>query len=175
MKKDTLWKDYMRYAGEKKAMPKFQKYYRKAQNASNVILKLFYKCLLVYFRSKNLVELGVDNKIGGGLYIGHPYAITINPNAIIESNCNIHKGVTIGQENRGKRKGTPVIGNDVYIGINSTIVGNITIGDDVLIAANTFVNKDIPSHSIVIGNPCIIKPRSDSMATEGYINNRCSM
>ena len=40
----------------------------------------------------------------------------------MEENCNIHKGVTIGQENRGKRKGTPVIGDEVWIGINATIV-----------------------------------------------------
>lgn len=174
MEKDSLQKDYMRYANKKNEMPKFQKYYRKAQNANNVISRNFYKCLLKYFRSKNLIELAANCKIGDGLYIGHPYAITINPKAIIGSNCNIHKGVTIGQENRGKRKGTPVIGNDVWIGINSTIVGNITIGDDVLIAANTFVNKDIPSHSIVFGNPCVIKPCVDSKATESYINNRCN-
>lgn len=175
MKNDSLRKDYMRYAGKKNEMPKFQKYYRKSQSANNVILRIFYKCLLKYFRSKNLVELAANCKIGDGLYIGHLYAITINPKAIIGSNCNIHKGVTIGQENRGKRKGTPVIGNDVWIGINSTIVGNIKIGDDVLIAPNTFVNKDIPSHSIVFGNPCVIKPFTDSSkATESYINNRCS-
>lgn len=107
---------------------------------------------------------------GEGLYIGHPYCITINPKAVFGKNVNIHKGVTVGQENRGKRKGVPTIGNEVWIGINSTIVGNITIGDDVLIAPNTFVNRDIPSHSIVFGNPCIIKP-SDH-ATEGYINNK---
>lgn len=83
---------------------------------------------------------------------------------------NIHKGVTIGQENRGERKGTPVIGDEVWIGINSTIVGAIHIGNDVLIAPNAFVNCDIPDHSIVFGNPCIIKPKNN--ATEGYINNK---
>ena len=77
--------------------------------------------------------------------------------------------MTIGQENRGVRKGTPTIGNKVWIGINSTIVGKITIGDDVLIAPNSYVNRDIPSHSIVFGNPCIVKYREN--ATENYINN----
>lgn len=82
---------------------------------------------------------------------------------------NFHKGVTIGAENRGKRKGTPVIGNNVWIGINATIVGKITIGNDVLIAPNTLVNFDVPDHSIVVGCPGIIK--SVPNATEGYINN----
>ncbi len=85
-------------------------------------------------------------------------------------NINISKGVTNGQENRGKRKGVPIIGNDVWIGANATIVGKITIGDDVLIAPNSYVNIDVPSHSIVLGNPCIIK--QSEHATESYINNR---
>ena len=82
----------------------------------------------------------------------------------------MHKGVTIGQENRGNRKGVPTIGNSVWIGINATVVGNITVGDDVLIAPNTFVNCDVPSHSIVMGNPCIIKHCDN--ATASYIERK---
>lgn len=111
-----------------------------------------------------------SNPIGGGIYLGHAYNITINPNTRIGRNCNIHKGVVIGQENRGVRKGVPTIGNEVWIGINAAIVGNITIGDDVLIAPNTYVNRDIPSHSVVYGNPCIIKHRD--CATEDYVSNK---
>lgn len=70
----------------------------------------------------------------------------------------------------GGRQRTPVIGNEVWIGINAAIVGKVTIGDDVLIAPNSYVNCDVPSHSIVFGNPCIIKHREN--ATEGYINRR---
>ena len=69
----------------------------------------------------------------------------------------------------GGRRGTPVIGNRVYIGLNSTIVGGISIGDDVLIAPNTFVNEDVPSHSIVIGNPCKIISKAN--ATEEYVKH----
>ena len=113
--------------------------------------------------------LSPKTKVSGGLYIGHPYNITINPNAVIGKNVNIHKGVTIGQENRGKRKGCPTISDNVWIGINATIVGNIKIGTDVLIAPNAYVNFDVPDHSIVIGNPGIIK--NVKFATKDYINN----
>lgn len=75
----------------------------------------------------------------------------------------------IGRENRGKRKGAPILGNKVWVGINSAIVGNVTIGDDVQIAPCSYVNCDAPSHSIVFGNPYIIKHRDN--ATEGYNNN----
>jgi serine O-acetyltransferase len=48
------------------------------------------------------------------------------------------------------------------------VVGKIEIGNDVLIAPNTYVNFDVPSHSIVVGSPGIIIPREK--ATEGYVN-----
>ena len=120
-------------------------------------------------KNKRGIEISYSTQIGKGLYLGHAYNITINPKTIIGENCNIHKGVTIGQENRGDRRGTPVIGNKVWIGVNATIVGNIVIGDDVLIAPNAYVNCNVPNHSVVFGNPCIIKARDN--ATEGYINN----
>ena len=169
MENYLLQRDYKRYVS-KSDMPKFQYYFRKAQ-ASHGILKFIYRVLLRHYKKKNCVEMFYGIDVGAGLYIGHPYAITINENAVIGQNCNIHKGVTIGQENRGKRKGVPIIGNYVWMGVNSTIVGKIHIGDDVLIAPNTFVNCDVPSHSVVFGNPCIIKQKE--YATKEYINNIC--
>ena len=151
-------------------LPKFLIYFRKTQEAHNPILKLLYKFMFVYYRNKNHIEMSSDMKIGEGLYVEHPFCITINPAAIIGKNVNIHKGVTIGQENRGVRKGVPTISDEVWIGINSTIVGAVHIGTDVLIAPNTYINCNIPDHSIVLGNPCIIKHKDN--ATEGYINNR---
>lgn len=153
----------------KKNPPIYQYWYRKCQNTTSLINTLFNICLrLSSFIYK--CEIPAKAKIGPGLYIGHPFCITINPKVTIGKNCNIHKGVTIGQENHGPRKGAPSIGDGVWIGVNVTIVGNIIIGDDVLIAPNSYVNCDVPSHSIVFGNPCIIKHKEN--ATEGYINNR---
>ena len=102
--------------------------------------------------------------------MGHAFNITVNPSAEIGRKCNIHKGVTIGQENRGKRKGAPTIGDDVWIGVNATIVGSIKVGSDVLIAPGAYVNCEVPDHSIVLGNPCKVVPCKN--ATEGYINRR---
>ena len=160
--------DIARYGKDAGEMKLFHKYFRKSQTVKNKFLSLYYRYRFKRIKQKYGLEIAYTTEIGKGLYLGHPYNITINPNAIIGENCNIHKGVVIGQENRGRRKGTPVIGNKVWIGINAAIVGNITIGDDVLIAPNSYVNCDVPSHSIVFGNPCIIKSREN--ATEDYIN-----
>lgn len=124
--------------------------------------------MLKYYREKYGLEIPPETRIGKGLYLGHAFNITINGDSIIGENCNIHKGVVIGRVNRGERKGCPTLGNMVWVGINAAIVGKITIGDDVLIAPNSYVNVDIPSHSVVFGNPCIIKHREE--ATKGYIN-----
>lgn len=150
-------------------MPLFQVVMRKCASSTGV-MQIFWRIVYKYLCSKRGIEIAWNAKIGYGLYIGHAYCITINPRARIGNNCNIHKGATIGQENRGKRKGCPTIGNEVWIGINAMICGNITIGDDVMIAPNSFVNCDVPSHSIVYGNPCIIRHRDN--ATDNYIINR---
>lgn len=162
--------DCKRYEGGGNEPPKFQKYFRLLQEKPCYAKYILYKILYKHYRLKNMIEISENTNIGKGLYFAHAFSITINPQAIIGENVNLHKGVTIGQENRGKRKGCPTIGNCVWIGVNSTIVGKITIGDDVLIAPNTYVNCDIPSHSVVFGNPCIIKHMEN--ATEDYINHK---
>ena len=142
--------------------------YRQYFISKSKIIKFLYKVIFRLIASRRGIEISLKNEIGKGLYLGHAYNITINPDVHIGCNCNLHKGVVIGQENRGPRKGVPVIGNCVWIGINAAIVGHIVIGDDVLIAPNTYVNCDIPSHSVVFGNPCVIKSRD--WATQDYIN-----
>ncbi len=152
---------------EKVSPPKFWKYYRKQRESRFRFVRRHYRRLFVKECKKNLIEISAY-QIGGGLFINHPYLITINKGAVLGWNINLHKGVTIGQENRGVRKGAPMIGDNVWIGVNATIVGKIRIGNDVLIAPNAYVNCDVPDHSVVFGNPCIIKHRDN--ATEGYIN-----
>lgn len=57
-------------------------------------------------------------------------------------------------------KGDTIIGNDVWIGMDATIMPGITIGDGAIIAANSVITKDVPPYTIVGGNPAIeIKKR----------------
>ncbi len=62
----------------------------------------------------------------------------------------------------------PIIGDNCYLGANSIVVGGVKIGNDVLVAPEAFVNFDVPSNSIVIGNPGKIILR-DSSPTQKYI------
>lgn len=143
---------------------RYMYWWRKASEKQS----FFNKLILYRYSRKYGLEISTTAQIGEGLYLGHPYNITVGGGVVIGKNVNLHKGCTIGRENRGKRVGVPTIGNNVAVGINSTIVGNIVIGDDVMIAPNTFINFDVPSHSVVVGNPGVIHEREN--ATQSYVN-----
>ena len=139
-------------------------FFRMAQQSPSLLTRV----ILLWMGRKFGLEISTSAQIGPGLYLGHPYNITVAEGTVIGKNVNLHKGCTIGREYRGRRSGVPTIGDCVYVGIGAVIVGGITIGDDVLIAPNSFVNFDVPSHSVVIGNPATIHPRNS--ATESYVN-----
>lgn len=148
---------------------RYLKLLRRTQSCKNRLLRKILNGRLILLGRKTHIQIPAATKIGRGLYIGHCGPVVINPKAEIGMNCNIAIGVTIGQENRGRREGAPKIGNKVWIGTNAVIVGAVTIGDEVLVAPNSFVNFDVPPRSIVIGNPARVIPSEN--AVEGYINH----
>ncbi len=172
-------KDLYRYYGEdgepflkKVFRPLELKYislFRKANKCKFLPLKLCYVFMLMLLSYKTQIQIPARTSIGEGFYIGHLGRIIINPEARLGKNVNVSTGVIIGMENRGKRKGAPQISDNCWIGANAVVVGNIKIGSDVLIAPLTFVNFDVPDHSVVIGNPGKIIPKEN--ATKEYICN----
>lgn len=146
---------------------RYMVYFRLAQATKNKFIRVFFEYKLFRLCRKYGIEIKTSTQIGDGFVMTHPYNITISPYATIGKNVNILKGATIGLIG-GKKPGAPIIGDRVYIGINSVVLGGITIGDDVLIAPNAFVNEDVPSHSVVIGNPCKIISKEN--ATAQYIS-----
>ena len=108
------------------------------------------------------ISIPYSAKIGSKFYIGHFGNIIIHPKTIIGKNCNISQGVTIGVSGRGKNKGIPIIGDNVYIGANAIVVGKIIIGDNSVIGANSLVIKDVEPSSTYIGVPAEKKNNYDS-------------
>ncbi len=95
--------------------------------------------------------------IGDDFHIIHAEgSLSIHPDVVIGHRLGVMHNVTIGTN---MRPGAPVIGDDVFIGVNSTVLGPIKIGDRVRIAANTAVTTNVPSDSIVVGSPAKIYPR----------------
>ena len=121
-------------------------------------------CLLYrYWRLRNLsfkTGFQIDpNCFGKGLQIYHFGSIIVNSKSRIGNYSTIYPGVVIG----AKPNGTPVIGNNCFIGAGAKILGGIVIGDNVTIAPNTVITKDVPSNTVVGGVPFrIIKYKNEN-------------
>ena len=135
------------------------------RNPLGLIARAWYRQL----RSKFAIQIQLAAQIGEGFFLNHWGLMHVNQGAKIGKNCNISHGVTIGNVSRGKRKGCPIIGDEVWIGANAVVVGKIKIGNNVLIAPLAYVNFDVPDNSVVMGNPGKIVSQKGS---EGYIKNK---
>lgn len=92
------------------------------------------------------VLLDYKLQAGPGLHFPHNGPFIINGGAVIGENCTIHPNVLIGGD-RGK--GSPTIGNNVFIGNGAKIIGNCHIGDWVFITPGAYITKDIPDGALV--------------------------
>lgn len=150
-------------------VPGFQYSYclRHAQRASNILTRLFWSGMLRIMMYHSGIQIPRQTSIGAGLKFGHWGTIVVNNEAILGKNAMLSPGCLIGNS-QGKKKGTPVIGDNLVMQTNSIIVGKVNIGNNVLIAPGAFVNFDVPDNSIVIGNPGKIISR-DSSPTSKFI------
>ena len=137
---------------------------------SRTVLKISLYPLARLILRHYVYKFGIDiphtTRIGPGFYIGHFSGIIVNGKSIIGRDVNISQGVTLGRANRGSRRGTPVIGDRVYIGPGVKIVGAVNIGKDVAIGANCVITSDIPDNSVVVGVPGRVISQDGS---QGYI------
>lgn len=143
-------------------------FYSKRKKSLSIFPYIYNRILLHHYRFKYGLDISPTTDIGPGLYIGHFGGVVISPHAILGANINIAQGVTIGATSRGLRKGAPTLQDRVWVGANAIIVGKITIGHDALIAPGAYVNFDVPSSAVIIGNPGKVVSTSGSF---GYVNN----
>ena len=128
---------------------------------------VIHRLLLNHYRFRYGFDLSPTTAIGPGFYLGHFGGVVISPYAVLGANVNIAQGVTIGAASRGARKGTPILGDRVWVGAHAILVGKINVGNDALIAPGAYVNFDVPAHGLVLGNPGRVVAMTGS---EGYVN-----
>ena len=106
-----------------------------------------YRIIVEWFMG---IELNWDLRIGK-LRLYHGQGLIIHPDVIIGEGCTLRCNTVIG--NQGDGGGVPKIGNNVDVGANVVVIGDIDIGSNVTIGAGSVVTKSVPDNSIVIGNP----------------------
>ena len=104
------------------------------------------------------IEIPCETSIGKRFTIEHTGAIVISGDAVFGDDCIVRQGVTVGLRNRN-RSGSPRIGDRVDIGAGAKLLGDIQIGNDVAIGANAVVLCDVPSGSVAVGVPAVVKAR----------------
>ncbi len=92
--------------------------------------------------------------IGEFTYINAHYGVEIEDNVQIGSHCSIYSHSTIDS-----KKGPIILEKNCRIGTHSTIMPNVTIGENSIIAAYSFVNKSVPKNQIWGGVPAKFKTK----------------
>jgi serine O-acetyltransferase len=104
-----------------------------------------------------ITHIGIDEdaQIGPGLLIPHSGPVRIHADTKIGADCCLSHVCTIGA---GRSPGGATIGDHVWIGCHSSIIGPVTIGDGATIAANSLVISNVPAGATAIGVPARIIP-----------------
>ncbi len=142
--------------------------YARGNSLLKYTLYPFATLMLHHYTYKFGIVISVETEVGPGFYIGHFGGIIVYPLCKIGKNCNLSQGVTIGKTNRGKNKGYPMIGDNVYIGPGAKVIGAVRVGNNVAIGANCVVTKDVPDNAVVVGIPGEVISYEGS---EGYVTH----
>ena len=98
------------------------------------------------------LKLGKNSDIGAFTYINAKYGVEIQENVQIGSHCSLYSWSTIDD-----KKGKVVIKNNARVGSHSAIMPGVTVGENSVIGAFSFVIEDVPDNTTVFGVPAKIK------------------
>ncbi len=127
-------------------------WFRITQRFPNILTKMILRRKMIKYG----IEIYHTTEIGEGFYIGHFGGIVVNPLVKIGKNCNISHEVTLGLGITEDDRGVPTIGDSVFMGPGAKIFGDIDIGNNVAIGANSIVTKSFGDNITIAGVPAKI-------------------
>ena len=123
--------------------------YRIAHFLWQVKLKLAARIYSNWIRAVTGIEIHPAAKIGRRFFIDHGMGVVIGATAIVGDDVMFYHDVTLGARTGGSGKRHPTIGNNVVIGAGARVLGDISVGNGVKIAANMVVTKSVPASTNV--------------------------
>ncbi|MFP5205155.1 MAG: serine O-acetyltransferase [Acidobacteriota bacterium] len=106
------------------------------------------------------VDIHPGATLGRRLFIDHATGVVIGETAIVGDDVTMYQGVTLGGTGKQHGKRHPTICNNVFIGNNANVLGNITVGENSRVGAGSVVLADVPPNSTVVGVPAHIVYRN---------------
>lgn len=125
--------------------------------------------LLIQSRSTEIfgVDIHPAATIGSGLMIDHGTGVVIGETAVIGKNCSLMHGITLGGTGTSEHRDRhPKLGDDIFLGCNVTVLGNIRIGNHSRVGAGSLVLTELPAGSTAVGSPAVIKSINPPSPTE---------
>jgi len=133
-------------------------------NAGIPVLPRFFSNIVRFLTG---IEIHPAAKIAPGLVIDHGTGVVIGETAEVGEDCLLYQGVTLGGTGKEKGKRHPTLKKNIVVGTGAKILGNITIGNNVVIGANSVILRSVPDNSICVGVPGrITKRKTVRMTTE---------
>ena len=117
-------------------------------------LARFPRLQALYFLFFNILwgcDIRAGASFGPGMYFPHPFGIVVAPRTIIGGNCVLFNDVTFGKKYPGTADGFPQIGKNILIGPGARLLGDITLGNDIVVGCNSLVTKSVPTGHTVVG------------------------
>ena len=99
------------------------------------------------------IEIHPAAEIGRGVFIDHGSGVVIGETSEIGDGCTIYQGVTLGGTSLSHGKRHPTLGRNVTVGVNSSVLGAIVLGDNAKVGGGSVVVKDVPANATVVGVP----------------------
>mgnify|MGYP001267637452 CR=1 FL=1 len=111
------------------------------------------RILSFFSRTVSNVDIHPGATIGRRLFIDHGAGVVIGETTVIGDDVTLYHGVTLGGTTWNKEKRHPTLGDKVLVGAGAKVLGNIELGDNVRVGANSVVVKDVPACCTVVGIP----------------------
>ena len=131
-------------------------YHRIAHSIYNRGLRFIPRFISGFSRLVTTIDIHPAAQIGNRVFIDHGAGVVIGETAVIGDDVVIYQQVTLGGVSTSHGKRHPTVGNRVVIGAGAKVLGNITLGDDAKVGANSVVVKDVPCCSTAVGVPARI-------------------
>lgn len=132
----------------------FRLAYKSQTSGLGILARIFSMINVIFFG----IEIATICRIGPGLFLPHTQGTVIGA-VSIGKNAVIYQGVTLGAKDLDftySEERRPIVGNNVLIGAGAKILGGLTIGDNVSIAANAVVLNSVPDFAVAAGVPAKI-------------------